>query len=194
MPLIIAKSDPFSVQAAASVFTAGGAAVIPTDTVYGFSAAVPEGDRCIRELKGRGEDKPFIQLIADPEWIQRYTQVSIPEELLALWPGPVTLIVPDNAGGTTAFRCPGDTWLRSVIRETGKPLYSTSVNRSGEPVLWKITDIIDSFGSGMSLIVDDGDKPGGVPSTIVAVESGSYRVVRQGAIIVTPNTLHTHPN
>jgi L-threonylcarbamoyladenylate synthase len=177
---LMAKNAPGSVAAAADVFIAGEVGVIPTDTVYGFSASVPEGERAIRELKGRGEDKPFIQLIADSDWIGRYTKSCIPKELLALWPGPVTIIVPDINGGTTAFRCPADGWLRSVISAVGRPLYSTSVNRSGEPVLWRIADIADSFGGGVSLIVDDGDKAGGVPSTIVAVESGLCRIVRQG--------------
>ncbi len=176
--IIIDKNDPASASAAAEILASGSAVIIPTDTVYGFSAVVPEGEERIRQLKGREDSKPFIQLIAEPGWIERR---DIPEGLLSLWPGPVTIIVPDISGGTTAFRCPSDQWLRSVISETGRPIYSTSVNRSGEPVLWKIADIISSFGSGVSLIVDDGDKPGGVPSTIVAVESGLCRIVRQGA-------------
>ncbi|MDR1748756.1 MAG: L-threonylcarbamoyladenylate synthase [Spirochaetaceae bacterium] len=189
MPRIIVKNDPGSVETVAAILAAGGVAVIPTDTVYGFSAPVPEGAERIRRIKGRGDDKPFIQLIADPGWIRQYALEPLPEELLSLWPGPVTIIIPDIGGGTTAFRCPADRWLRSVISKTGKPLYSTSVNRSGEPVLWKIKDIIGSFGGGVPLIVDDGDKPGGVPSTIVAVESGSCRIVRQGTAEIPPSLL-----
>ena len=41
--------------------------IIPTDTVYGFSGIVPWTEDYIRQIKGREENKPFIQLIAHPK-------------------------------------------------------------------------------------------------------------------------------
>ena len=80
------------------------------------------------------------------------------------------------------MRCPGDQWLRSVIKAAGSPVYSTSVNRSGSPVLTKVSDIRDEFESEVSLIVDDGDSESSVPSTIVKIEDGKFTVVREGAV------------
>ena len=90
----------------------------------------------------------------------------------------------DCKGGTTAFRCPGDQWLRQVIAECGSPIYSTSVNRSGQPVLDCEEDIIKEFGCEVDLIVKDGDKKGAKPSTIVSITDGQIKVLRQGDVII----------
>ncbi len=194
--MIIEKNDPCSSRKAADCLSTGGIAILPTDTVYGFSGIVDlkgqnkkSTDDLIRRIKGRGEDKPFIQLIASPNEISSYTEDKIPEELLSLWPGPLTIIVHvkkdsplDTELTTMAFRCPGDSWLREVIANTGCPIYSSSVNRSGQPVLSGIADIEKEFGSEVQMIVRDGDKAGSLPSTIVAVEDGGVKVIRQGAL------------
>lgn len=191
--MICRKSDDVSAQIAADYIRRGKVVVLPTDTVYGFSGIVDgrhysyHTDKKIMEIKGREENKHFIQLIARPEDLKKYTRDVVPEEILSYWPGPLTIIVhtfaEDGNFETTAFRCPGDEWLRKVISICGAPIYSTSVNRSGSPVLDNIQQIKSEFGKEVELIVDDGDKKGGVPSTIVAIdESGKVNVLRQGQI------------
>ncbi len=193
--MICRKCDKESVQIAVDYLRRGKIAVLPTDTVYGFSGIVDgrhfsyNTDKKIFEIKGRAENKPLIQLISSPDQLKKYTRDVVPESLLEKWPGPLTIIVHTYKKGgdveTTAFRCPGDEWLREVIERCGEPIYSTSVNRSGSPVLDNIREIKEEFGNAVSLIVDDGDKKGGVPSTIVKIEvDGSVAVVRQGAITV----------
>lgn len=187
-----------SVEKTVEILLSGGIAIIPTDTVYGFSGIVdlkgsPEysTDKKIRSIKGREESKPLIQLIADPEDIKKYTTINIPEKLLELWPGPLTIIVPVKddsplAGdySTVAFRCPGDLWLREIIRKCNAPLFSTSVNRSGSPVLETFSEIKSEFEKEVDILVDDGDKKGSLPSTIVLVEENGFKVLRQGAVTV----------
>ena len=109
----------------------GEVVIIPTDTVYGFSGIVDENfftDSKIRKIKGREENKPFIQLISSPSEIFNYTNDFIPQKLIDCWPGALTIIVNDKRGGTTAFRCPGDSWLRKIIEKVGKELYE-SINK-----------------------------------------------------------------
>lgn len=149
---------------------------------------IPTDDR-IRGIKGRAESKPLIQLIARPEDIRKYSDDEIPSALLEKWPGALTIIVhlkkelPLAAvQPTVAFRCPGDKWLRDIIAALGKPIYSTSVNRSGQPVLDSASSIISEFGSEVDLIVDDGDKKGALPSTLVSIENGVVKVLRQGSV------------
>ena len=48
--------------------------------------------------------------------IYKYTTDFIPGNLFNCWPGALTIIVNDLRGGTTAFRCPGDEWLRKHLR------------------------------------------------------------------------------
>ena len=192
---IIQKSDEASAEKTAQVLASGGVVIIPTDTVYGFSGIVGNGsDDRIRAIKGRAETKPLIQLIARPEDLRKYTDDVIPPKLLQKWPGALTIIVKTKpglggpAGGpavsTIAFRCPGDQWLRKVISLCGAPIYSTSVNRSGQPVLDTQASIIEEFQSEVDLIVKDGDKKGALPSTLVSITNGSVKILRQGSVEV----------
>ncbi|MBE6354429.1 L-threonylcarbamoyladenylate synthase [Treponema sp.] len=191
------KTDSESIEKISDVLKNGGIVILPTDTVYGFSGVVDLKGRkeffCddrIRQIKGRSETKPLIQLIAKPEDINLYTDAAIDPELLSKWPGPLTVIVPLKKDSplktdlkTIAFRCPGDEWLRKIIENCGVPLYSTSVNRSGSPVLCTEKEIISEFENECDLIVLAGDTENALPSTIVKVEEGKpYTVVRQGAL------------
>lgn len=199
---VIVKKDFQGGTRVATVLNDGGVVIIPTDTVYGFSGIVDEYDEVqadgkiatdvrIRAIKGRAESKPLIQLIARPGDIRKYTDDEIPQALLDKWPGALTIIVHLKkelalaaVQPTVAFRCPGDEWLRQIISSLGKPIYSTSVNRSGQPVLDSADSIISEFGSEVDLIVDDGDKKGALPSTLVSIENGAVKVLRQGSVQV----------
>ncbi|MBQ7158709.1 MAG: threonylcarbamoyl-AMP synthase [Treponema sp.] len=191
--MICRKCDEESINIASDYLKCGKVIVIPTDTVYGFSAIVDgrhysyHTDEKIRAIKGRGEEKPFIQLISSPSDLKKYTRDLVPDEILAKWPGPLTIVVhtfkKNGEITTTAFRCPDDEWLRKVIAKCGAPIYSTSLNRSGQPVMDNVQDIKREFGNEVDLIIDDGSKRGNVPSTIVAIEiDGSVTVVRKGAV------------
>ena len=186
--MILSKSDEKSVKECISYLKQGKILIIPTDTVYGFSGIAEPGkaldtDAKIKAIKGRSETKPFIQLIARPEDLKKYTDDKIPSNLLFYWPGPLTIIVNNKlTGSTTAFRCPGDAWLRSILEELDSPIYSTSVNRSGFPVLDSQKEIISDFEKDVDLIVTDGDKKNALPSTIVSICQGELKVLRQGAV------------
>jgi L-threonylcarbamoyladenylate synthase len=189
------KSDSDSIEKCADYLKSGKILIIPTDTVYGFSGIVePVGktvyntDARIRSIKGRAETKPFIQLLPHPEDIFDHTNDRIPEEIFAVWPGALTVIVHDKDGtGTTAYRCPGDQWIRKIIEKCGFPVYSTSVNRSGSPVLDTIKEIYREFEGECDLIVSDGDKKGALPSTIVSILNGKITVLRQGSVKIQPD-------
>ena len=204
--MILKKSDPKSIEKTAETLRRGGIVIIPTDTVYGFSGIVDlaepaastapfETDAKIRAIKGRAETKPLIQLIAKPEDLYLYTDDVIPPELLAKWPGALTIIVhiKENSplaessipeSRTVAFRCPGDEWLRKIIARCQAPVFSTSVNRSGQPVLDSINSIKEEFGREVELLIDDGDKKGALPSTLVMLENSKVKVLRQGSVSV----------
>ena len=187
------KSEAESAQKAAKILLDGKIAVLPTDTVYGFSALAISGaegtegprksglDLKIDQIKKSPESKPLIELISDPLDIYKYTDQK--------WPGALTLLVKNNAWykaltgrDATAFRCPGDEWLRRVIGLCGGPIYSTSVNFSGKPVLEAEEDILRDFGGVVDLFVRDGDKKNALPSTLVSLLDGEPKVIRQGAV------------
>ena len=110
-------------------------------------------------------------------------------DVLSLWPGPFTFIFPLIKGGSTAYRVPEDSFLRSLIRELSFPLYSSSVNRSGEPSLNSPDEIEAEFGKETALIEDSGIFQGRQPSTVVDLRVNPHRILRQGAGIVPQDYL-----
>lgn len=197
--MIISKKDEDSITLVVRSVVEGKIVILPTDTVYGFSGIVDlknskkrfHTDAVIRSIKGRAETKPLIQLIAKPEDLYEYTDDKIPSYLLEKWPGALTLIVKvkknaplADSAETVAFRCPGDEWLRDIIGLCKAPLYSTSVNRSGMPVLSYMADIKKEFEQETDLIVDDGNKINALPSTIVSLLEDRVNVIRQGSVVI----------
>jgi L-threonylcarbamoyladenylate synthase len=185
--MIIKKSDANSIDLTVEKLLQGDIVIIPTDTVYGFSGVVNSdfsSDVKIRIIKGREEAKPFIQLIGSPKDIQYYTDEKIDEKYLSLWPGPLTIIVPqkEDKSKTIALRCPNDDWLRKVIELTGFSIYSTSVNYSGKEILSDIYDIVEEFDKDVALIVDDGNKRESKASTIISIINGEVKLIRQGEL------------
>lgn len=193
--MTLPKSEGASAEAAAKVLRKGKIAVLPTDTVYGFSAvSVLQGkksglDLKIDQIKKSPESKPLIELISEPSDIRKYAGQEIPSKILKKWPGALTVLVKNNdwykaltGREATAFRCPGDEWLRRVISLCGGPIYSTSVNFSGKPVLETEADILRDFGGLVDLYVSDGDKKNALPSTLVSLLDGEPKVLRQGAV------------
>ena len=184
--MILQKSDADCLSVVSQALLRGKVVIIPTDTVYGFSGIVPLSEGAIRRIKGRDEGKPFIQLIAAPEDITRYSPTIVPDKIRSLMPGALTVIVSaQNASGgraTTAFRCPDDEWLRSLIRACKAPLYSTSVNRSGAPVIADVKIMEKEFGSEVFCIVDGGAQKQSLPSTIVDITGSEIKILRQGVV------------
>jgi L-threonylcarbamoyladenylate synthase len=188
MARIASLADPATRQLLTGTLASGGLVIMPCDTIYGIVGVAPDTESRMRATKGRGESKPFIQLIPEAGWLERLSLARPSAGILALWPGPLTLILSALGGGTVAVRLPDDELLRAVMRELGKPLYSTSVNLAGEPALSSPEAIFASFGGVVDLIVDAGDRRGG-PSTIVDLTVRPHRVVRQGTLEVPESCL-----
>lgn len=186
--MVLKQDDNNSDEIAAAALLAGDVVVLPTDTIYGFSAIVgARGKRAIQALKGRDDEKPFIELIAQPSDIKKITDMELPEGLLKLWPAPLTIIVERReGGGSVGVRCPKDEWLRSVITRVGSPIYSTSVNESGKPPLITAREIIRKWKKRVPLIINAGDCEDATPSTIVKVVQDELQyellVLRQGKV------------
>ena len=178
--MTIKRDNPDAEITLSSSLLEGGIAIAPCDTIYGILGKAPDSAEKIRDLKGRADNKPFLVLEESAQRIVDQSKSEIPDALLSLWPGPITVVVATKTG-TTGFRVPDDTFLRRVLRRTG-PLYSTSVNKSGSPVLNTIQDIISEFEARVSLVVDAGDFEGHLPSTVVDISTVPYTLVRLGAI------------
>ncbi len=170
------------------VLGSGRPVIMPCDTIYGIVGIVPVSEEIIRDIKGRDESKPFLQLIRK-EWLPGLVKTIIPDNLLKLWPGPLTLIVEGVDNNSIAVRVPDDKRLLYIMKKLKKPLYSTSVNRSGNQVLYKADEIKKEFQGKVDLFANEGDLPGGLPSTILDIREKPYRLIREGACFLGTDIL-----
>jgi L-threonylcarbamoyladenylate synthase len=189
--MLIGSKDPAVLAVLSHVLGRGGIVVAPCDTIYGLLGIAPETEAGLKALKGRQEERGFLQLIASSDWLPRYTDLPLPQGLKKFWPGALTLIFPARSGGSVGLRVPDDGLLLAVMKRLGKSLYSTSVNPSGEKELWQSGEIIDRYSRRVDLVVDAGDLPGRKPSTILDVTSKPYRLLRQGGLRIPDELLES---
>lgn len=177
-----------------AVLRAGGVVAYPTDTLYGL-AADPRSERAVARifaLKGRAETSALPLIAADLEQAREAGTFDPHAESLAerWWPGPLTIVVPARpglaaailaGGNTVAVRVPAHDVARALARQFGACITSTSANRSGTPPVSRAADVVLALPE-LDAIVDGGQTTGGPPSTIVEVQQGRVRLVRDGAI------------
>lgn len=171
----------------------GAVALLPTETVYGLVARDdPASEARIRQLKGRGADKPFQRLVADLEAVVKAGAVVTPQaRRLAerYWPGPLTLVL-DTPGGTVGFRVPGHEWTRGVVAglaAEGLGTVATSANTAGGEEPLEFAPAFDAVGAGVEVAVDAGPTALGAASTVVrAPAAGGLQVLRVGFLDAAP--------
>jgi tRNA threonylcarbamoyl adenosine modification protein (Sua5/YciO/YrdC/YwlC family) len=162
----------------AEVLKRGGVALLPTDTIYGLHAVASDQTAIarIKQMKGRGDDKPFVIIASSIDQLIALG-AAVPAELAEVWPAPLTAVL--ASGETTiAARIPDLAWLRSLLGRTG-PLVSTSANRSGEPPVTSPERLANDLIEGLDALLDQGLREG-KPSTIVDFTGTSPRLVREG--------------
>lgn len=159
----------------------GGVAIIPTDTVYGFCAMADENTKSrLESIKERDPNKNFIVLSTLTKAKHIFGK-NLANDIYGLWPSPLTVIaLKADRSATIAVRVPNDKSLERILSITG-PVFSTSVNISGEPPLNDINAIKAKFGNKVDIIGYDPDKKFTEPSTILDASVFPFKIVRQGA-------------
>jgi L-threonylcarbamoyladenylate synthase len=144
--------DPRTLELAREWLEKGGVVVLPTDTLYGFSAklSAEPAIRRISAIKRAPNERRYILLASSIDMVDRYVQsygCLSRDALVPRWPAPLSVIVPSGpalppwVGPTVAVRVPALEPLRRLIDEVGEPIVSTSVNRAGEEPLEDAHDI-----------------------------------------------------
>lgn len=172
----------------------GGFLAIPTESSYGLAADPrnPEGVAAIYRCKGRPPEKALPVVLGELAQLGGLGgDPSSPglTELAALWPAPLTVIVPirqpipASAGASTlAVRIPSHERLRALLLTLDRPLTATSANPAGGEPVSGLVELHRILAPWASVLVDDGDLAGGAPSTLVEPTEHGYRVLREGAI------------
>ncbi|MFT4039628.1 MAG: L-threonylcarbamoyladenylate synthase [Thermomicrobiales bacterium] len=193
------KADAEGIAAAIAVLQSGGIIAAPTDTVYGIAASLqqPAALQRLFLAKGRDAAKAIPVLLADAAGAE--TLADDPSQLATLaasfWPGALTIVVTARAGlpaeiltpdangtPTVALRVPDNAIMRALCRASGGALAVTSANRSGLPPATSAREVIEAGLPDLAAVVDGGQTPGAVPSTIVALRGGDVALIREGII------------
>jgi L-threonylcarbamoyladenylate synthase len=183
----------------------------PTDTVPGL-AAHPAAAGLIYAAKQRSLDKPLILLAAEVAQLAPYLQGTETEWaqwrslMQAHWPGALTLVLPASPQvplavnphnpGTIGVRIPNHPLALAILRQTGA-LATTSANRSGEPAILDIDQIVQTFPEVLALcdqaLVDLGQAStmmaSGLPSTVAKWTMDHWQILRQGSVILPEDLL-----
>lgn len=191
--------------AAAAALRRGGLVAYPTETFYALGALATDAaavDRLAR-AKGRPDGKPLPLLAADLAAVEQVAVVDgAARRVAALWPGPLTLVLPARPGlpapvtagtGTVGIRVPGSEIARRLAREVGGALVSTSANPAGAEPPVRVEDLAPELRARLDAVLDAGPAPGGLPSTVLALEDGRLRLLRPGAVPLEVIERALHP-
>jgi L-threonylcarbamoyladenylate synthase len=179
----------------ARVLKEGGTVVFPTETVYGLGASAldPLAVAKIYEIKGRPLDHPLIVHVENLDRARDLVteMPELAERLaLALWPGPLTLVLPKRdrvpdlvtAGmATVAVRVPRHPVARKLLELFGGPVAAPSANLFGR-ISPTTSDHVLDLRDKVTMVLAGGDCEVGLESTIVSFVSGEPLLLRPGGI------------
>ncbi len=186
-----------AIEAAVSALASGRLVALPTETVYGLGADATDGRAVagIYAAKGRPSFNPLIAHVADFAGAEAHGIFSDEARALAtaFWPGPLTLVVPKRpesaisdlatAGlDSVGLRVPAPEVTRAILARFARPVAAPSANRSGHVSPTRATDVVEDLGDAVAVVVDTGECPVGVESTIVACLDGPPMLLRPGGV------------
>ena len=193
----ISTNDPEAFSTAAHILAQDGVIAFPTDTVYGIGVRF-DSEIAIQKLfkiKGRDFNKPIVVSSATLEDFQKVA-IHIPLSAYQLaekfLPGALTLIVPKHPAlpssistfPTIGIRIPNHPFALTLLNQVG-PLAVTSANLSNHPDTQNGNQVLHQLDGLFDLLIDGGQTPGGVASTVVDVTTETPKILRQGPITQT---------
>jgi L-threonylcarbamoyladenylate synthase len=187
--------DPEAIATAAEALGRGEVVAYPTDTLYAL-AVDPRSDAAVEKLfylKSRDKGVPVALIAASAAQARDAGEFGDAEMKLAtaIWPGPLTIIVPAaermsallSAGTKTlGVRVPAHEVARRLAAVFGTCITATSANISGQQSYTTAGDVARAFDRRIDVLLDGGPTPGGPPSTIVQVVNGRPMLLRAGAV------------
>jgi L-threonylcarbamoyladenylate synthase len=190
-----------AIAQAAQVLAAGGLVGFPTETVYGLGANAAD-DQAVAGIfaaKGRPSNHPLIVHVSDAAAARQFAAdvPAVAQRLMqALWPGPLTLILPRRpdiaaaaAGGqpTVGLRCPAHPVAQALLLACAAAtppvpgLAAPSANRFGRVSPTTAQHVAAEFGAAL-LVLEGGATAVGIESAIVDCSRGAPVLLRPGVL------------
>ncbi|HYA42924.1 MAG TPA: L-threonylcarbamoyladenylate synthase [Syntrophobacteraceae bacterium] len=191
-----AKIHLEAIYAAASILKSGGLVLYPTETFYALGALPGIGEAVERvfAIKGRDAGKPLPLIASDLQAVLGAAS-AWPESAGALarvfWPGPLSMVLPAAASlppvlhaqtGKIAVRVSSHPVAWLLAQASGGLIVSTSANRAGGLPAKSPETIENDILAAVDALLDAGNLPGGLPSTIVDVAVQPEALIRAGRI------------
>ncbi len=193
---VCTTAEESALHKALKALRAGKSVVFPTDTVYGVGSDLwqPEAIERLYRAKRRPKQMPIPVLVSAPKYtyeVARDIPLSFEEVVDQFWPGGLTLILPRQSavpsilcagGDTIAVRMPAHLWALELIEKAGGALAVTSANVSGHPAATTAQEALNDLKGRVSLVIDGGECPGGMASTIVDLTENPPIILRAGPL------------
>ena len=184
--------EPRKVRQAVELLEAGEVIAYPTDTVYGLGCDIMNRKAIDRLYAIKGMDKKHELAFICPDLsdIAKYAVVENAEYrvLRHYLPGPYCFILPatrevpkllQSRRKTVGIRIPDHEVIRAIARELGRPIISTTAQRTGEDPHVDPHEIDEAF-KGLAMVLDAGGG-GMVPTTVIDLTASPPEIIREGA-------------
>lgn len=174
--LIIPK-DESKIDTVLKYLEDGALIIIPTDNVYGFmgNGNIPEVIDRIYKLKDRDRSKPLCYYTT-PKDAPIWGQIdSNSEEIISLWPAPISIIVPKHkcvpdyvtSGMDSVLLVCIDQYTKELAQRASFPIVATSANLAGEPPITDFDAAYQQFDGFVDVILKGEPSKRAMSSTIV---------------------------
>lgn len=190
--------DPKLIAHAVERLRADGLVSFPTETVYGLGANALSETAVGRifEVKKRPAYDPLIVHLSSIAQIDRVA-IHVPPLAFALaekfWPGPLTLVLkksPDVASNvstnmdTVAVRMPDHKIPLALVEMSDMPIAAPSANLFTRPSPTSAGHVLEDLDGHVDVILDGGDCPIGLESTVLDLTASLPTVLRPGGLEV----------
>ena len=185
---IIHWENKEAVEAAVKVIDSGGILVYPTDTIYGFgvNAKNPAAIDKLNIMKNR--TGPISVIAPDKETVSTWIRIEEEEKINAvnhldaqntiIYPAKKNIVHKKIMGpnNTLGIRIPNHPFCKLIANSYTAPITTTSVNRTGEPPRNNVDEILNSFPTGIDLIIEDGDLVNSASKIYIYTTSGLKKI------------------
>jgi L-threonylcarbamoyladenylate synthase len=180
--MFLLRDDIFEI---AALLEKGSVICYPTDTIWGIGcdALNEEAIARVSQIKGRAPEKGYVLLVSSIDMLKKYATRVHPrlETLLSFHQRPLTVIYDRTTGlpgsvkapnGSVAIRVAQDQFCQELIEAFGRPILSTSANKSGEPFPPTFGGISSEILGAVDYVVKfrQDDKEPGEPSAIAKLD------------------------
>lgn len=192
------------IQKAIEIFKNGGIVIFPTDTAFGIGCRIDDEKSIERlfKIRNRSESMAVPVLVSSLEMANDYIEkipIEVEKQLIKkYWPGALTIVLPckidkvpslvRGGGKTLGVRIPNHPTTLELIKGVGVPILGPSANFHAEKTPYKFEDLNPKLVQLADFVIHGKTSAGNI-STVIDCSVKPWKVIRQGAIKIEPESL-----